>query len=58
MLENKETWWWYEKVQGIVANKKKQFKVGQQSTRREYWKDYYNLCKKAKSEVSKAKLKR
>nr|GFC92957.1 retrovirus-related Pol polyprotein LINE-1 [Tanacetum cinerariifolium] len=56
--ENKETWWWDEEIQRVVASKKKQFKLWQKSRKREDWVEYKSVCKKVKSAVSKAKLKR
>ncbi|KAL4107958.1 hypothetical protein QTP88_018227 [Uroleucon formosanum] len=56
--ENKETWWWNEEIQRVVASKKKQFKLWQKSKTRKDWVEYKSECKIVKSTVSEAKLKR
>ena len=56
--EHKQTWWWDEEIQRVVACKKKQFKVWQKSRKREDWVEYKSVCKIVKSAVNKAKLKR
>jgi len=57
MRGNKDSWWWDEKIQRVVASKKNKFKVWQNSRKRENWIGTKSLAKKPKSVVSK-KLKR